>query len=103
MITLCIRYTIDPHKYQDFEHYARRWPDIIQRCGGDLLGYFLPTKLAGATNTALALINFRDLVAYQRYREALEKDSAAVANVSHAESAGCLLIEERSFLRRIPE
>ncbi len=58
MITLCIRYTIDIQKHGDFEQYARNWPEPIRRCGGDLVGYFLPTKLAGATNIALALINF---------------------------------------------
>jgi len=61
MITLCIRYTIDIQKHADFEQYARNWPEPIRRCGGDLVGYFLPTKLAGATNLALALINFPNL------------------------------------------
>ena len=56
MITVSIRYTIDASKWKDFEAYARRWPEPIRRCGGNLLGYFLPTKLAGATNFALALI-----------------------------------------------
>lgn len=34
MITLCIRYTIDPKKLNDFEEYARRIPEAIARCGG---------------------------------------------------------------------
>ena len=37
MITLCICYTIDLHKTADFEQYARRWPEPIKRCGGDLV------------------------------------------------------------------
>ena len=32
MITLCIRYTIDPQKLKDFVQYARRWPESIRRC-----------------------------------------------------------------------
>jgi NIPSNAP protein len=103
MIIMCIRYTIDRHKLDEFEQYARRWPEPIKRCGGELLGYFLPTKLAGPTNIALALINFRDLAAYGRYREALMKDSDAIANVSAADQTQCILIEDRSFLRRVPE
>src|SRR5215469_14979464 len=66
MITLLIRYTLDMHKLKDFEAYARRWPEPIRRCGGDLRGYFLPTKLAGPTNFALALIDFPDLASYER-------------------------------------
>lgn len=101
MITLSIRYTIDANKLNDFEAYARRWPEPIRRCGGNLLGYFLPTKFAGPTNFALALIEFRDLAAYERYREALAKDPDAIANVAAAEAARCILIEDRSFLERV--
>jgi hypothetical protein len=103
MITMCIRYTLDIHKFADFEKYARRWAEPIKRCGGELLGYFLPTKLAGATNSALALIDFRDLAAYEKYREELLKDAEAVANVAAADASECILIEDRSFLRRVPE
>jgi len=103
MITMCIRYTLDIYKLADFEKYARNWPKPIRRCGGDLLGYFLPTKLAGPTNIALALINFPDLAAYEKYREALLRDSSAVANVAALDAAQAILIEDRSFLRRVPE
>ena len=103
MITLCIQYQIDPHKLADFEKYARNWPEPIRRCGGDHIGYFLPTKLAGSTNTAIALIRFRDLAAYEQYREALMKDPDAIANVKQADASGCILVENRSFLQQIPE
>lgn len=73
MITLCIRYTIDIHKREEFEKYARNWPEPIGRCGGQLLGYFITTKIAGPTNIAYALINFADLAAYERYREAVSE------------------------------
>jgi hypothetical protein len=101
MITLCIRYTIDQNQYRNFEDYARAWPDIIRRCGGDLVGYFLPTKLAGPTNTALALINFPNLAAYEKYRAALGSDPAATANVATIEKSACILNEDRSFLAKI--
>ena len=100
-ITLCIRYTIDANKLADFEKYASRWPEVINRCGGKLAGYYGPTKLAGPTNFALALIEFRDLASYERYREALMKDTEAVANVTAAEAAKCIFVEDRSFLKRI--
>jgi hypothetical protein len=101
MLTLCIRYTIDINKHGDFEQYARNWPEPIRRCGGDLVGYFLPTKLAGATNIALALINFPNLAAYEKYREDLMSDAAAKENVAFADRSGCILIEDRSFLQQV--
>ena len=102
MITLCIRYQIDHNKLRDFEAYARNWPGPIRRCGGDLIGYFLPTRFAGRTNEALALISFPDLATYERYREALAKDPAAVDNVARVESTACILSEDRGFLQRVP-
>jgi hypothetical protein len=102
MITLCIRYQIDHNKQRDFESYARSLPEPILRCGGDLIGYFLPTRFAGRTNEALALISFPDLSAYERYRAALLKDPAAVESIARVESAGCILSEDRGFLQRVP-
>lgn len=101
MITLCIRYVIDQNQYRNFEEYARGWPEPIQRCGGQLLGYFLPTKLAGPTDSALALIDFPNLAAYEKYREALMSDAAAISNVAMIEKSGCILSENRSFLQRV--
>jgi hypothetical protein len=98
MVTLCIRYTIEPHMHNDFEQYARNWPEPIKRCGGELLGYFLPTKLAGATNTGYALINFPNLAVYEKR---LRDDPDAQQNVATADRSGCILIEDRSILQPI--
>ena len=32
----------DPFQREAFREYARNWLRIIPRCGGELLGYFLP-------------------------------------------------------------
>jgi NIPSNAP len=101
MITLCIRYTIDQNQYRNFEKYVRAILEPIRGSGGELVGYFLPTKLAGPTNIALALINFSSLDAYEKYRDAFGADAAAVASVSAVEKSGCILCEDRSFLRGI--
>lgn len=98
MITCCIRYTLDPHKIADFARYATTWSPIIARCGGALIGYFLPNE--GANNFALALIEFDSLAAYERYRETLRGDAEAHENFDHAMRTRCILVEERSFLRR---
>src|SRR5690606_15099422 len=41
-VTCLIRYTLDPSKRDAFESYAQKWLEIIPRCGGDLVGYFMP-------------------------------------------------------------
>jgi uncharacterized protein (DUF1330 family) len=97
VVTCCIRYTFDPHKLTEFEDYAKRWPPIIQRNGGNLLGYFLPKE--GANNWAIALIGFDSLAAYETYREKLSQDEEAQANVARAAQSRCILVEDRTFLR----
>ena len=84
-IVCFIRYDIDPFQRAAFKTYAENWIGVIPRCGGHLIGYFLPTKFAGPTNVAYALIRFANLTAYEKYREALGKDPDAIANVAAAD------------------
>ena len=65
-ITVFIRYQLDPFKREAFEAYAKRWRDIIPKCGGDLVGYWMPHE--GTNNIAYALISFESLAAYEAYR-----------------------------------
>jgi hypothetical protein len=99
VITCCIQYTLDPRKLHAFEEYATRWPPIIERCGGNLVGYFLPKE--GANNFALALVEFDSLADYELYRQRLAEDPEAQSNFEHGIGSGCILIESRSFLRRV--
>jgi hypothetical protein len=99
VITCCIQYTLDPHELAAFEEYAMRWPPIIERCGGDLVGYFLPKE--GANNYALALIDFPSLAAYELYRQRLVADADAQRNFADGNESRCILAENRSFLRRV--
>jgi len=99
MITCVIQYTLDPRRIADFEAYAKAWPPIIERCGGQLVGYYLPKE--GANNFALALIDFASLADYERYRENLAADPDAQANFARGMASGCMLAESRSFLRRV--
>jgi hypothetical protein len=100
MMTLCIRYTLDANKLADFEAYARALRQPIERCGGKNVAYYLPTKIAGPTNIALGLIDFPDLAAYQLYREKLLTDADGAECLRRAEAAGCILNEDRSFVRK---
>ena len=98
-VTCCIRYVLDPFQREAFEAYARRWLTIIPRCGGRLLGYFLPHE--GTNNVAFALISFESLAAYEAYRARLRADSEGAANFAAAEAARFILSEERTFLRMV--
>jgi hypothetical protein len=99
MVTCCIQYTLDPHQIDDFEAYATAWTPIIERCGGALIGYWLPKE--GANDYALALIDFPSLADYERYRENLAVDPDAVANRAMAQRTRCIRVESRSFLRNV--
>jgi NIPSNAP protein len=101
MITLCIRYTLDARKRDDFERYARGLKSSISRCGGDLVGYWLPTKFAGPTDLATAMINFPSLAAYEQYRERLGRDPESVENLRRVEESGCILVEDRAFMEPV--
>jgi hypothetical protein len=101
VITCCIQYTLDPHRLDAFELYATRWPPIIERCGGTLVGYYLPKE--GANNYALALIDFTSLAEYELYRQRLAADAEARQNLAYANESACILVESRSFLRRVED
>jgi NIPSNAP len=101
MITLSIRYTLETSKLTDFAAYAEALQKPVTRCGGILVGYYLPTKLAGPTNIALALIDFPSLAAYEQYRERLAKDHDNIESVRRADESGCILVEDRAVLERV--
>jgi NIPSNAP len=98
-ITVFIRYQLDPFKRDGFEAYARRWLKIIPRCGGDLIGYWMPHE--GTDNIAFALISFESLAAYETYRARLKTDSDGMANFATAQTERFILSEERIFLRQV--
>jgi hypothetical protein len=98
-VTVFIRYQIDPFKRAQFEDYSRRWMAVIPRCGGDLIGYFMPHE--GTNNIAFALISFESLAAYEAYRARLRADPEGVATFAFAEEHKFILGEERTFLRKV--
>ena len=84
-ITCFIRYRIDPFQREAFEAYARRWLEIIPRCGGGLLGYFLPHE--GTNDIAWGLVSFDSLAAYEAYRARLRNDPEGGANFAFCDFA----------------
>ncbi len=98
-ITCFIRYQIDPFQRDAFNQYAANWGKIIPRCGGDLIGYFLPHE--GTNDVAWGLIGFPSLAAYELYRARLRTDSDSRANFAFAQEHRFILREERTFLENV--
>jgi hypothetical protein len=98
-ITVFIRYQIDPFKKDLFETYAKRWLEIIPKCGGKALGYWLPHE--GTNNIAFALISFDSLASYEAYRARIKVDADGAAAFAFANEHKLILGEERTFLRQV--
>lgn len=98
-LTCFIRYQIDPFQRDAFRAYAEAWGRIIPRCGGHLIGYFLPHE--GSNDVAWGLIGFDSLAAYERYRATLKTDAEGRENFAFAQRQRFILREERSWLEDV--
>jgi hypothetical protein len=98
-ITVFIRYQLDPFRRAEFETYAKRWLDIIPRCGGDLVGYWVPHE--GTNTIAYGLISFPSLAAYEAYRARIKSDTEGHANFAFAQAEKFIQAVERTFLRKV--
>lgn len=95
-VTCFIRYQIDPFQKDAFQAYAERWGEIIPKCGGDLVGYFLPNE--GTNDVGYGLITCASLADYEAYRSRLRADQAARENFAFSQERRFILREERTFL-----
>lgn len=98
-VTVFIRYQIDPFQRDVLEAYARCWLTIIPKCGGNLIGYWMPHE--GANNIAFGLISFDSFADYEVYRKRLKSDPEGAGNFRMAEEKRLILAEERTFLRPV--
>ncbi|HME37912.1 MAG TPA: NIPSNAP family protein [Steroidobacteraceae bacterium] len=98
-IACFIRYRIDPFQRAEFGTYAENWGRIIPRCGGDLVGYFLPHE--GTNDIAWGIIEFKSLADYESYRARLRQDDEAKRNFEWARTKRFILREERTFLEAV--
>jgi hypothetical protein len=99
MLTCLIRYEIDPFQREQFAAYAENWGKIIPRCGGHLVGYFLPYE--GTNHVAWGLIAFESLAEYEAYRTRLKADEQGRENFEFARARRFILREERSFVEPV--
>ena len=97
MTILCIiRYQIDPFQRDAFKKYAENWGRIIPRCGGYLVGYFLPHE--GTNDIAWGLIAFDSLASYEVYRTRIKADPEGRENFASSQTKRFILREERNFV-----
>src|SRR6202163_1194222 len=99
MITCFIRYEIDPFQRESFKEYAENWGRIIPRCGGHLVGYFLPYE--GTNMVAWGLIAFESLASYETYRARLKSDPEARENFAMAQTVRLIRGRERTFVEGV--
>ena len=97
-ITVFIRYQLDPFKRAQFEDYAKRWLSIIPKCGGNVLGYWMPHE--GTNNIAYGLISFESLAAYEAYRARLKADAEGFANFRFVPSSFASRVRTRAAASR---
>jgi len=95
-IVCVIRYQIDPFQRDAFRKYAENWGRVIPRCGGHLVGYFLPHE--GTNDVAWGLIAFDSLASYEAYKARLKSDSEGRENFAAAQAKRFILREERNFV-----
>jgi hypothetical protein len=96
-IACFIRYQIDPFQRAAFKEYATAWTSIIPRCGGHLIGYFLPHE--GTNDIAWGIIQFDSLADYESYRKRLLQDDEGKRNFEWAHTQRFIVREERTFLK----
>ncbi|EGJ75756.1 hypothetical protein STTU_2967 [Streptomyces sp. Tu6071] len=96
MITVHLKYEIDPDRVEDFAEYGRRWITLVNRFGGVHHGYFLPSE--GDSDIAYALFTFPDFASYERYRKRSAEDPESRAALDLARTTRCIRRYERRFL-----
>jgi len=101
MITLCIRYTFNPDRVGDIREYFETEQEVIERSGGKIVGYFLPTDFAGPTNEAIGLIDIPSMADYEEYRKKLTDDPRHKENIARLEQSSASVAMNRSFIQRV--
>lgn len=96
IVTIHLRYEIDPDKLEEFTRYAREWIRLVDKLGGTHHGYFMPSE--GDSDEAFALFTFPSLAEYETYRTASFSDPECLAMFEYARETGCIRRYERRFL-----
>ena len=87
-----VRYRIDPQRRDAFGEHARRMGTALARCGGRVIGFFLP--YAGANDEAWAMVAFESLTACESCRARMTADPGARDAAASVRDARVILGEE---------
>ena len=98
-VTCLIRYQIDPFQRDAFERRAEHLATIIPRCGGHLVGYFMPHE--GTNDVAWGIITLDSLAAYETYKARLKEDADLTREDAVVAEKRLILREERNFVRLV--
>jgi hypothetical protein len=101
MITVHLRYEIDPDKLDEFTQYGQTWIRLVNRLGGTHHGYFMPSE--GDSDEAFALFSFPSLADYEKYRIASRTDQECIDAFEFARVTRCIRRYERRFLAPVFE
>ena len=101
MYTLCIRYVLDPNRAEHFRKYVEEEQAVIERSGGKIVGYWVPTDFAGPNHVGYGLIDFATLSSYEQYRKSLAADCGHKHNAEALQESGAVLSMERSIIARV--
>ena len=101
MITCYLKYTLDPFKIKEFEHYGKLWIPLVEKFGGTHHGYFMPHE--GSSDVALALFSFPSLADYEMYRTKSMDDLECQEAMNYYKETKCFLRFERTFMRPVFE
>jgi hypothetical protein len=98
-IVCIIRYQIDPFQRDGFKKHAERLIGAIPRCGGRLLGFFLPHE--GTNDVAWAMVGVDSLASYEAYKTRLNSDPEAREDAAIMHEKRIILREERNFVELV--
>jgi hypothetical protein len=98
-VTCIIRYQIDPFQREAFKTHAENLRSIIPRCGGHLIGYFLPYE--GTNDVAWGVIAFDSLASYESYKARLKTDPENRVDAATIQTKRVILREERNFVELV--
>lgn len=99
MVTCFLKYTIDPQKVEEFEHYGKLWIDLVNEMGGIHHGYLKPYE--GANNIGYASFSFPTLADYENYRSKIPSCKKCQEALDYARNTKCIFSFERSFMKPI--
>ena len=95
-LTCVIRYQIDPFQREAFKEYAKKLGTHHSRCGGHLVGYFLPYE--GTNDVAWALIALIVWPHMKRTEPAWGRISKGRANFRWPTPSSSFFGKKRSFV-----